>query len=657
MWKAPSWFRRNGLERVRDLVIRARNGSLEAYAKLIRQFQDMAYGYAYAVLGDFHLAEDVTQEAFVAAFLLLKQLREPGAFAGWLRRIVAKHCDRQTRRKQVHTLPLDVAYSLKSHSAEPPDAVAEQSLRQQVFEAIAALPEAERKYITLFYINGYSHMEIARFLGCPVATVKNRLRASRNRLRERMVSMVDKTLRSVSLPDEFADVIVRKVASEMDLKDAAKFLSSGYHGKRQPGNFKSVDSARRANIYVVGEEGKAQSAGYYDEIDWSIGSTLLRAVRPHEMAGEGEGVPSPIFYKGFQGCFKMAKENGCAITVVHGSQYDHSFCGFVPSFYYAVATLPCSRAKSITTSASIREARNQKESKAGHRAFMRDPYATKLNAFLGGGEMHIVEESGKIVGYFCADPKAHIRAKKYGMQFGYVSNITLRTRESALTVIKLASELAEKSGEQEVHILESHMTVITQTILRLGGRYFLRPACDVVALDAEMAAIIDLLLLSQNLQSEFQSRLNASLAHAVDGEFSIESCGSTIGFVIRSGSVEIVSEKQKVHRVLPRWVVTRLYSGYYSGEDVLSMGPVPFDRSDGKSPDNRSLDMKNLRLPEAESALFKALFPKLWPCATPDPDVWPWVMSKKHPQYRYGDNEPVERRTWIDALKLPWIGY
>ena len=199
--------------------------------------------------------------------------------------------------------------------------------------------------------------------------------------------------------------------------------------------------------------------------------------------------------------------------------------------------------------------------------------------------------------------------------------------------------------------------MVTQTILSLGGKYLLRPSCDLVGLDNEMVAIVDIVGLTQKLQGEFQSRLNASPAHNVDGRFSLEMSGTTIGFVVNSGRVEIVTQKQKIHRILPRWVVTRLYMGYYSGKDVLAIGPIPYDRSDGKNPDNPNLDMKELHLLENEAALFKALFPKMWPCSCPDPDVWPWVMGVEGPRYQHEELKTPEMKALIDALRFPWIGY
>src|SRR5512138_442427 len=91
------------------LVEQSRNGDLDAFGELVRRFQDMAHGYAYSILGDFHLAQDAAQEAFVDAYYKLNALREPAAFPGWFRRIVFKHCDRMTRRKEVATVPLDEA--------------------------------------------------------------------------------------------------------------------------------------------------------------------------------------------------------------------------------------------------------------------------------------------------------------------------------------------------------------------------------------------------------------------------------------------------------------------------------------------------------------------------------------------------------------------
>jgi DNA-directed RNA polymerase specialized sigma24 family protein len=68
-------------EKIASLVRAARAGDDFAFAELVRAYQDIAVAYATAILGDYHLAEDAAQEAFVEAYRELSALREPAAFA------------------------------------------------------------------------------------------------------------------------------------------------------------------------------------------------------------------------------------------------------------------------------------------------------------------------------------------------------------------------------------------------------------------------------------------------------------------------------------------------------------------------------------------------------------------------------------------------
>jgi RNA polymerase sigma factor (sigma-70 family) len=199
------------VEELASLVIRARAGHLDAYGEIVRRFQDMAYGYAYSLLGDFHLAEDAAQEAFIEAYIRLAELREPAAFPGWFRRVVFKHCDRITRRKRAHTVPLEE--DMLIGTPEPPLT----ELREQVLEAVRNLPERERETTTLFYINGYSQKEIADFLEVPVTTVQKRLHDSRRKLKERMLGMVEETLKSNAFDERFSQKVIRGLLERPNL--------------------------------------------------------------------------------------------------------------------------------------------------------------------------------------------------------------------------------------------------------------------------------------------------------------------------------------------------------------------------------------------------------------------------------------------------------
>lgn len=187
------------MEELDRLVRSAQRGDLVAFDRIVSRFQNSAVGYGYGILGDFHQAQDAAQEAFLQAYRGLPSLSEPAAFPGWLRKIVFKCCDRITRRKQPSTTSLDAAYALASPHADPAEVVARameaKQKQEQVRQAVAALPEGERAVVLLFYMGERSLEQTAAFLQLPVTTVKKRLQRARARLKERMIEMVEDTLR------------------------------------------------------------------------------------------------------------------------------------------------------------------------------------------------------------------------------------------------------------------------------------------------------------------------------------------------------------------------------------------------------------------------------------------------------------------------------
>jgi RNA polymerase sigma factor (sigma-70 family) len=202
------------------LVRRAIEGDKLAFVDLTRRFQLFAFGLALAHVGDFQKAEDIVQEAFVAAWLALPTLAEPAAFPGWLRGIVRDHAFRVLRRNQAHAVPLTEAEELPSDE-QPADHILEQ--RRQAAAALAAiseLPDALREPATLFFIHECSHQDIATFLGLSVTTVNNRLHAARSRLKRRIVKMTCTTLNADTFSDDFANRIGRLIESRGDMVEA-----------------------------------------------------------------------------------------------------------------------------------------------------------------------------------------------------------------------------------------------------------------------------------------------------------------------------------------------------------------------------------------------------------------------------------------------------
>ena len=170
-------------------------GDSRGFEVVVERFQDMAVGYAYSILSDWHLAEDMAQEAFIEAYSNLSRVYGPEAFPRWLKKILFKHCDRMLRRKRLSTFPLQAGLSVAAREGDPPSATVARELEGELRKAINALPPDARSVVTLFYISEYSQREISEFLGIPVSSVKSRLHRARMQLHERMIDMVGETLR------------------------------------------------------------------------------------------------------------------------------------------------------------------------------------------------------------------------------------------------------------------------------------------------------------------------------------------------------------------------------------------------------------------------------------------------------------------------------
>ena len=108
------------MEQVESLLERTLEGDIEAFGQVVDRFQDMAFGCAYAILGDFHLAEDAAQEAFFTAYRTLDNLKQLERFPRWLRRIVVGSCDRIMRHRKAPPFRSVKAGNLSPRTGTPP---------------------------------------------------------------------------------------------------------------------------------------------------------------------------------------------------------------------------------------------------------------------------------------------------------------------------------------------------------------------------------------------------------------------------------------------------------------------------------------------------------------------------------------------------------
>jgi RNA polymerase sigma factor (sigma-70 family) len=229
--------------RFAEVVAQIQRGEPDSFSELVSSFQDMAVGYAYSILGDFHLAEDAAQEAFLDAYRHLRDLREPLAFPGWLRRIVFKHCDRRTRKRSPTLVSIEEAFETRSSTPSPEDMAERNEMTVRLTDALHELPEKQRAVLVLYHMSGHSLAELSEFLNVPVGTVKKRLHDGREKLREILTDEVADDLRSrrPSRDSRFAEGVVEilQAARAGDTERVKSLLLSNprlRHGRDLMGN-------------------------------------------------------------------------------------------------------------------------------------------------------------------------------------------------------------------------------------------------------------------------------------------------------------------------------------------------------------------------------------------------------------------------------------
>ncbi|HEX2104640.1 MAG TPA: RNA polymerase sigma factor [Solirubrobacteraceae bacterium] len=162
------------------LVRAAQGGSAEAMEELFRRHWPAAHRAAWLVVHDAAAAEDVAQEAFLAAVRSLDRFDRGRPFGPWLHRIVVNRAIDHARARAVRR---EVAVeALGEPAAGAPRGSAGPS--GDVLEALAALAPEQRAVIVMRHLLGFTPGEIARALGLPRGTVNSRLRRGLDALRD-----------------------------------------------------------------------------------------------------------------------------------------------------------------------------------------------------------------------------------------------------------------------------------------------------------------------------------------------------------------------------------------------------------------------------------------------------------------------------------------
>ncbi|MFC1705242.1 RNA polymerase sigma factor [Planctomycetota bacterium] len=169
------------------LVERALGGNPSAFEELIRRHVKLLYGQAYLWLGTREGAEDICQEALLKSYRALQDLRDPSQFRSWLLRIAERLC-KDSRRKQGRSPVVADPEAAEVGFAEegPPDQAVLAERARAIRSALAGLPEQYRLPLSLRYLEGLEHDEIAQRLALSNGALRGLLHRGLTKLRQKL---------------------------------------------------------------------------------------------------------------------------------------------------------------------------------------------------------------------------------------------------------------------------------------------------------------------------------------------------------------------------------------------------------------------------------------------------------------------------------------
>ncbi len=209
---------------LRTLIDRSIGGDMDAFSELMLRYQNAVYSIALSALGDFMLAEDVTQEVFISVYQNLFALGDVDNFPRWLRAITMNMCRTFIRERQkgveIPTSPSSFPIRYCPPSAERE--IEEKERHVQLNSALRALPEEQRRILLLRYMEEMSYDEMAQFLGISRSAVESKLYRARKALQDEMLRNAERQLRSSRLSERFTERVRREITERFLLMEESE---------------------------------------------------------------------------------------------------------------------------------------------------------------------------------------------------------------------------------------------------------------------------------------------------------------------------------------------------------------------------------------------------------------------------------------------------
>ena len=166
-----------------DVLARARAGELAAFEQIYRRFERPVYTLVLRMLGEAEAAREVLHDAMLKVFQRLDQYRSDAPFWAWLRQIAANEALMRLRHERHHEQHFEPEPDIDQIAdiGAPPWVRADALALER---ALDRLPALTRSVLWLYYVEGYSHPEIAELVGKTVSFSKSQVARGTSRLRD-----------------------------------------------------------------------------------------------------------------------------------------------------------------------------------------------------------------------------------------------------------------------------------------------------------------------------------------------------------------------------------------------------------------------------------------------------------------------------------------
>ncbi len=174
----------------RELVQLSQQGDADAFNELMQRHQEKIFNSVYRFSSHWDDAHDITQKAFLNAWKKIGNFKGDSAFSTWMYRIAFNQSvshRRETGRHRAASIHAEEGEAGvdPGYDADPSAPVEASENEKRVHQALALLPEADRKIIVLKDLKDLSYDEIAAILEIPKGTVRSRLHRARLELKEK----------------------------------------------------------------------------------------------------------------------------------------------------------------------------------------------------------------------------------------------------------------------------------------------------------------------------------------------------------------------------------------------------------------------------------------------------------------------------------------